>query len=106
MSGHYLDRPVHYDWDYRHPGGDRQHERSLLERAKRIFVSAGPLRKDDDRVASPDSLRGHIVSAERGLSVLALDFDHPYGAHCAPKDRHFEELGFCHELVPGQDLGE
>ncbi len=69
-------------------------------------MSAGPFRKHDDRVPSADSLGRDIVSAERSLSVLPLDFDHPHGAHSAPEDRHFEELGFCHELVPGQYLGE
>src|SRR6266404_1077887 len=106
MPWHYLDRPVHYDRDYGHAGRDREHEGSLLEGTKRILVSAGPFRKHDDRVPSADSLGRDIVSAERSLSILALDFDHSHGAHCASEDRHFEELGFCHELVSGQYFGE
>src|SRR4029077_16902855 len=106
MPWHYLDRPVHYDRDYRHAGRDGEHEGSLLEGTKRILVSTGSFRKHDDRVPSADSLGRDIVSAERSLSVLALDFDHSHSPHCAPEDRHSEELRFCHELVPGQYLGE
>jgi len=50
------------DRNDRHPSGDRQHERSLLERAEWIRISARPLRKDNDRFAAADSLGRDILS--------------------------------------------
>src|ERR1700686_2102775 len=86
---HDLNGAVHDDWNDRDACRDGEHERALFERAERIGVPSRAFRKYDNRIALPDSLGRHLVGSKRGLSVVALDLDHPRGAHRTAEYRHF-----------------
>src|SRR3954470_576018 len=93
---------MHDHWNYGDPSSDREDERALLEGAKRISAAASSLWKHDYRIPLPDSVGCDVVRAKRGLSVLALNLDHPGRTHRFPKHRDLKQLGLGDEFVPRQ----
>src|SRR6478609_9858864 len=88
---HFLRSPAQH-WNDRHLCGDREHERSLLERAKLVRTPARSLRKHDHVEPTLDALRGLLIGAECRLPVVALDVDRCHLSRGAPEERHAPDL--------------
>src|SRR5688572_30405417 len=81
----------------------REHEWSFLESAQGIICPPRALWKNDNGVAVPDALGGHVVRSERGLPVLTTDGHHSHGPHRASENRNLEDLFLGNEFRARQE---
>ena len=74
-------------------------ECTLLERFQALAETAGPLRRDAQGVALPDSLRGVVTGGDGGLPVSAVEQDKPRVLKHLAQDRQIACLDFAHHEV-------
>src|SRR4051812_30239168 len=86
------------DWNYRHAGGNGEHERAFLEWAQGIVVSASAFGENDDAVSIANLFCCIIIRGKCGLSILPLNWNHSGSFHGCAKNRNFEQLGLGNEF--------